>query len=198
MMRVLHYYHIIRQKLKKKKKLLLCSRLCTKDVEPYTTKLSEIIKFYNSTKGDVDTLDQLCHTYSTGRKARRWPLRLFYNLLNIVGYNSLVLLRGSDAPDKEIITNRRAYLKKLALDLVKPHIESRLEIPSLRRELRQTICDVLKITPAEEVPIRPHTTTGRCTFCLRNKDRKSRVNCAVCKKFICLEHQKKTCSICAE
>ncbi|KAJ8927309.1 hypothetical protein NQ314_020239 [Rhamnusium bicolor] len=146
----------------------------------------------------VDTLDQLCHTYSTGRKTRRWPLCLFYNLLNIVGYNSLVLLRGSDAPDKEIITSRRAYLKKLALDLVKPHMEGRLEIPTLRRELRQTICNVLKITPAEEVPIRPHTTTGRCTFCLRSKDRKSRVNCAVCKKFICLEHQKKICPTCAE
>ncbi|KAJ8927743.1 hypothetical protein NQ314_019746 [Rhamnusium bicolor] len=122
----------------------------------------------------------------------------FLNLLNIVGYNSLVLLRGSDALDKEIITNRRAYLKKLALDLVKPHMESRLEIPTLRRELRQTICNVLKITPAEEVPIRPHTTTDRCTFCLRNKDQKSRVNCAVCKKFICLEHQKKICPTCAE
>lgn len=36
--------------------------------EPNTTKLPEIIKFYNSTKG-VDTLDQMCHnTYSTGRK----------------------------------------------------------------------------------------------------------------------------------
>ncbi|KAJ8960680.1 hypothetical protein NQ314_006037 [Rhamnusium bicolor] len=169
----------------------MLSTMHEKDDEPYITKLPKNVKFYNSTKGGVDTLDQLCHTYSTGRKTRRWPLCLFYNLLNMVGYNSLVLLRGSAAPDKEIITNRRAYLKKLTLVLVKPHMESRLEIPNLRRELHQTICNVLKITRAEKVPIRPHTTTGRCTFCLRSKDRKSRVNCAVCKKFICLEHQTK-------
>ncbi|KAJ8933271.1 hypothetical protein NQ314_014099, partial [Rhamnusium bicolor] len=152
-LRILHYYHIVRQKLKKN-----CYYALDYGDEPYTTKLPEIKKFCNSTKGGVDTLDQLYHTYSTGRKTRRWPLCLFYNLLNIVGYNSLVLLRGSDAPDKEIISNRRAYLKKLSLDLVKPHMESRLEIPTLRRELRQTIYNVLKITSAEEVPIRPHTT----------------------------------------
>lgn len=166
--------------------------------EPNTTELPEIIRFYNSTKGGVDTLDQLCHTYSTNRKTRRWPLCLFYNLLNIVGYNSMILLRGSNAPEKEMIKNRRAYLKKLALDLVKPHMESRLEIPTLRRELRQTICNVLKITNPVEVPIRPTTTTGRCTFCPRSEDRKSRVSCAVCKKFICLHHQKKICPTCSE
>lgn len=113
--------------------------------ETNTTTLPEIIQFYNSTKGGVDTLDQLCHGYSTGRKTRRWPLCLFYNLLNIVGYNSMILLRGSHAAGKEIVTNRRDYLKNLAFDLVKPHMRSRFEAPTLRRELRQIICNVLKV-----------------------------------------------------
>lgn len=182
----------------KKKAVIMLSTMHEIGDESNTTKLPEIIEFYNSTKGGVDTLDQLCHTYSTSRKTRRWPLCLFYNLLNIVGYNSLVLLRGSNAPNKEIVKNRRDYLKKLALDLVKPHMESRLETPTMRRELRQSICNVLKITCPAEVPTRPPATTGRCSFCPRSQDRKSRVNCSVCKKFVCLQHQNKICPTCAE
>lgn len=52
----------------KKKIVRMFSTVHGKGDEPNTTKLPEIIKFYNSTKG-VDTLDQMCHnTYSTGRK----------------------------------------------------------------------------------------------------------------------------------
>lgn len=176
----------------------MLSTMHEKGDEPNSTELPEIIQFYNSTKGGVDTLDQLCHTYSTNRRTRRWPLCLFYNLLNIVGYNSMILLRGSNEPEKEILTNRRSYLKKLALDLVKPQMQHRLETPTLGRELRQTICNTLKITNVVEAAPRPATTTGRCTFCPRREDRKSRVSCAVCKNFICLQHQKNICPTCAE
>lgn len=136
-------------------------------------------------------MDQLCHTYSTGRKTRRWPLCLFYNLLDIVGYNAMILFRGSDEPDKEIVTSRREFLKKLTLDLVQPHMMSRLEAPTLRRKLREAICRILKITSSEEVPNKVPATADRCALCPRSQDKKSRVNCAVCKKFICLQHQKK-------
>lgn len=182
----------------KKKIVLMLSSMHQKGDEPYSTDLPEIIRFYNATKGGVDTLDQLCHRYSTNRKTRRWPLCLFYNLLNIVGYNSMVLLRGSCAPEKEIVTKRRAFLKKLALDMIKPQMERRLETPTLRSELRQTICNVLKKPNVVEAQPRPAPTVGRCAFCSRSEDRKSRVSCNVCKKFICLQHQKKICPTCAE
>lgn len=97
----------------KKKIVVMLSTMHENGDQPNSTNLPEIIQFYNSTKGGVDTLDQLCHTYSTGRKTRRWPLCLFYNLLDIVGYNSMVLLRGSCAPNKEKLENRRSHLKKI-------------------------------------------------------------------------------------
>lgn len=50
----------------------------------------EIISYYNSTKGGVDALDEKCSIYSTER-TRRWPLAIFYRLLNISGVNSYVL-----------------------------------------------------------------------------------------------------------
>lgn len=166
--------------------------------ETNSVELPEIIEFYNSTKGGVDTLDQLCHSYSCGRKTRRWPLCLFYNLLNITGYNSMLLLRGSAAADKEIFTNRRSYLKKLALDLIRPQMSRRLENPTLRQELRQTISRILGLPMEEEARGSAESKIGRCNFCPRSRDRKCRVKCALCKKFICLEHQEKVCASCVQ
>ena len=51
----------------------------------------EIINFYNSTKADVDTLDQLVRFYTVQRKTRRWPLTIFFNVLDIACYNAFVL-----------------------------------------------------------------------------------------------------------
>ena len=36
------------------------------------------------------------------------------------------------------------------------------------------------------------------TFCSKNKDRKSRTKCSVCKQFICAEHQNKVCPNCSK
>nr|CAI5867119.1 unnamed protein product [Callosobruchus analis] len=42
----------------------------------------EIIETYNQTKGAVDTFDQMCSGMSASRKTRRWPLCVFYGMLN--------------------------------------------------------------------------------------------------------------------
>nr|XP_042902448.1 piggyBac transposable element-derived protein 4-like [Parasteatoda tepidariorum] len=44
-------------------------------------KKPQIILDYNSTKGAVDTLDQLLSTYICKRKTNRWPMIVFYNML---------------------------------------------------------------------------------------------------------------------
>ncbi|KFM56971.1 hypothetical protein X975_03242, partial [Stegodyphus mimosarum] len=44
----------------------------------------EMIIFYNLTKGGVD---EMCGTYSVSRKSCRWPLTVFFGLLNITGIN---------------------------------------------------------------------------------------------------------------
>ncbi|UYV65876.1 hypothetical protein LAZ67_3005783 [Cordylochernes scorpioides] len=57
----------------------------------FTPKPHKIIKkakgqklwlFYNATKGGVDTHDFLCAKYSTSRKLPRWPMRIFYSMLD--------------------------------------------------------------------------------------------------------------------
>ena len=77
-------------------------------------KKSEIITFYNATKGRVDTVDEMCGTYSVACKINRWPLTLFYLLLNVRGINSQIIFQANS--DSQHI--RRDYLKLLSLDLV--------------------------------------------------------------------------------
>lgn len=48
----------------------------------------EIICFYNKTKVGVDILDMKCAMFSSNRKTRRWPLAVFYRLVNIGSVNS--------------------------------------------------------------------------------------------------------------
>ncbi|KAJ8867695.1 hypothetical protein PR048_031498 [Dryococelus australis] len=51
----------------------------------------DIIEFYNSTKGGFDSLDQKCACYSIGRRTRRWPMAIFYAMLDIAGVNSFII-----------------------------------------------------------------------------------------------------------
>ena len=51
----------------------------------------EIVTFYNSTKGGVDTFDQVIRCYSSKRKTNRWPVALFFNVLDIAAYNAYIL-----------------------------------------------------------------------------------------------------------
>jgi len=59
------------------------------DVE---TRKPEMIVDYNSTKGGVDTVDEICAVYSVSRITKRWPLVIFYSLMNIVGIGTVLIL----------------------------------------------------------------------------------------------------------
>lgn len=52
------------------------------DVE---TKKPQMILDYNHTKCGVDVVDQLCATYSVARVTNRWPMVIFYSMVNISG-----------------------------------------------------------------------------------------------------------------
>lgn len=88
----------------------------------------------------------------------------------------MILLRSSTAPDKQITGKKRSFLKNLAMTFEKPQIMSRLNIPTLLRQLYETVCHILKIKCEIETSDKPETATGRYAFCARSKDRKSRFN----------------------
>lgn len=51
----------------------------------------EIIMDYNATKGGVENLDKLVTAYSCKRRTLRWPLVIFFDILDISAYNSFVI-----------------------------------------------------------------------------------------------------------
>lgn len=79
------------------------------------TEKPEIVIFYNKTKGGTNTFDFMCKYYSVARIKNRWPLHLFYDMLDQEGIDAAILYT----------------LKKFSFDLIKPWLQVLIEdIPS--------------------------------------------------------------------
>lgn len=177
------------------KNVILLSSLHFSDEIDSSTKLQKkpaIITDYNSTKGGVDTVDRLCSNYNCSRNTRRWPMIIFYTMLNVAGINSQVIFYANN-PDLNLL--RRNYLRELANQLIRPHLESRAIAPFIPTSMKlrlQEICGMRQDFDQEER--RP----GRCSFCSWKKNRKTRFFCCLCNKYMCLEHITALCRICQE
>lgn len=179
---------------KKGKIVLLLSSMHHDDtVDDTDKKLPEIISFYNFTKCGVDVVDELSASYNVSRSSRRWPLTVFFSLLNTAGINSQIIHRENN---NGIKMQRRHFLKELGIQLVEEHQRSRMENPRITRELRGTISNLLGENPEPPAKKRPGQQ-GRCSICPRAKDRKSKYVCRGCEKFICLEHAIMFCEHCS-
>lgn len=74
---------------------------------------------YNATKGGVDTVDLMCARCSTSRNTRRWPMVVFFRLLDLAAINSYKIFKANN-PDSTIV--RRIYTFNLALSLMSENI----------------------------------------------------------------------------
>lgn len=150
----------------------------------------EIVEFYNFTKGGVDALDEKCAKMSTSRRSRRWPLTIFYTILNIASVNAYIIY--SNFSTKKL--KRLYFVKNLARQLVSEHLERRLVNTHLPRALRQNIAMVLKkkvpLKAAAESSLRMQST---CSMC---KKQKTIVTCISCRQHICNTCAKSICEYC--
>lgn len=163
----------------------------------------EIVTFYNETKSGVDAVDKLCATYSVSRNTNRWPMAVFYTLLNIAGINAYVVYKDNQ---NEEIKHRRHFIKYLALELTREHIQNRSQINSLPKEIRKRTAEMafeansstLKSGENEEHLVKiTENIRKRCFFCERKKNRKTKYQCLECHKYICLEHSNYICNTCS-
>ena len=89
------------------------------------TRKPEIV-MYNATKGGVDSMDQMCHAVTTKQKTNRWPILLFYNVLDLASLAALVVWRKVNSSDKLSDEDRRALFNiSVAKELVSPQLERR-------------------------------------------------------------------------
>jgi hypothetical protein len=121
---------------KKGKAVILLSMMHHSVADNQQTGKPEMIMDYNATKGGVDTVDQLCSRYTVQRSTRRWPLSVFFGLLDIIGINAMVIIKLNTPAT---LCNRRYFLEQLALELVTEHAQERTKMKTLAKPIRDAV-----------------------------------------------------------
>lgn len=187
---------------KKNKNVILMSTLHNdRAVSTRDDKKPEMILEYNATKGAVDTLDQLVNTYTCKRKTNRWPLIIFYNILDISAYNAFVLWTAINPGwHEKKLTKRRLFLEELGMSLIKYNLVNRTHMPRTV-ESRKIVENMQKSTNQNSASGSSGATVSgvkraRCKFCSSKNDHKTNMLCSYCNKYICKVHVTYICPNC--
>lgn len=183
---------IVSYKAKKNKFVLLLSTQHDEDsIDPSSGEAHkpDIVTFYNRTKSGVDANDELQKSYSVSRVSNRWPLTIFFTIMNIGAINSYIIFRSNTNSKRP----RSDYLRELAKSLMKDY--------AIRKVLGKTTSYVTKIRlreifGIEAVDEEVETSETRCNYCPRSKNRKTKTRCCKCRKPICRQHTIFTCTDC--
>lgn len=170
--------------------------------DPHMENKPEIILDYNRTKGAVDTLDKLCCQYSTKRGTRRWPLSMFFTLLDISMHNSSVIWlykypTWCSYPSSRRSDVCRQFILELGKSLCIPWIAAREAIPtislqpSVKRAMEYIKGQVVKKVRQDDTQQPSCSSKGRCSNCDRQKDNKTSIRCDLCSSFVCGKHSTK-------
>jgi hypothetical protein len=107
---------------KRSKNVTIMSSMHTSvEIDSGEKKIPETVKFYNNTKYGVDVIDQMARKYSVKSGSRRWPVQVFYNVLDLAAINSWLLYRKATG----VTISRRNYILQLAEELREPHMKQR-------------------------------------------------------------------------
>lgn len=130
---------------KPNKQVLLLSTQHNRDkaTSGYQNKPNMIID-YNRTKGGVDVFDQMVSIYSCSRQTRRWPMVVFYNLLDVAALATIIIYRHSNPPRKNKKLFRNEKLIELAEELMESELDDRAQI-SRRNTIGKSSLDALRI-----------------------------------------------------
>lgn len=180
---------------KKGKVVLLVSSMHHSMSDDPETGKPEIIAYYNTTKGGVDSLDEKCAIYGTSRRTQRWPMAIFFRILDMSAVNAYIL-NGCYKNNQDV--SRSNFIKNLAMSLVKPYMEIRLRNPRINKEVKMLISRILDMPiPVldEEIVLE---NRRYCFLCPSKLHRKTKYVCIHCQKPICLGCSRKICATCAE
>lgn len=155
----------------------------------------DIILSYNDTKSGVDCLDKIIREYTSKRSTRRWPLRLFYNYIDIAAYNAFIIWILKNPQWKSTSGNmkvrRKLFLEELGNMFTHDHITRRAEkIYEDGRGFSATVCNAIQsagVSVKKNVPKPMNAKRSRCFQC-RGNDNKYSTKCDMCKNFVCSLH----------
>lgn len=169
--------------------------------DPVKKPISEINKFYNGTKGGVDTMDQMVHEYMTKRKTNRWPFAFFMNLLDVSNIAAYVLwCKKFPFWNSKKKNKRNLFLRALGEELVAEQIARREKTVQLRQTSREAIADyhahvqgVKKVKrnyqdvsePCSSLSSPPEAKRRRCHMCPSQQSKMQKQFCHKCYKNVC-------------
>lgn len=141
-------------------------------------KIPETVAFYNSTKYGVDVLDQMARKYSVKAGSRRWPVQVWYNILDLAAINSWILYKSITGNQ----LSRRQFILQLAKELRHSNVHD-VDVPqtvNLTAGRKRRQCQVAKC--------KGNKTPDTCSQCNR----------AVCGKCTATVQKQLTCIDCSK
>jgi hypothetical protein len=139
------------------------------EIEKTDKSLPETISYYNQSKFGVDMVDQMARKYSTKSKSHRWPLQVFFNILDLAGINAWILYKETTGEN----ISRQDFLLQLAVELAADYREARE---------KQIIITNTEITSINSTTDSNKRKTCQIRYC---KDNKTTKICSKCEKYVC-------------
>lgn len=154
----------------------------------------------DDTQSSVDmaiNLENIRRTFTTHRVTQRWPMKVFFRILDQAAFNASIFYNFNLQNEK---LNLREFLKVLAYALIEPYLRFRLEQPMIKRSLKTSIRQVLGVETdlfeVRKLADDPVPVTKRCLVCPRKIDRKTKITCSMCSRPICNDHKHHVCVDC--
>lgn len=135
---------------------------------------------------------------SCSRKTNRWPMSLFYGMINNACINVYIIYSHNVSCKGDEALSHKNFMKNLSRGLSSSFMSKRLETPTLKRYLRNSISNMLP----KDVLNASEDNTGepvpkKRTYCIAPKiRRKASASCNKCIKVICREHNINMCQSC--
>lgn len=183
---------------KKGKATILVSSMHDRVATDNTINKPEIISYYNGNKGGVDSLDEKCSKSSSSRRTRRWPMAIFFRVLDISVVNSYILHQCYK--NNPLLKEKSHFAKQLAKQLVQAHMKRRMINVHVPREIRNSISRILDVTTEQTAELDKFVLEKRkiCHLCPSKKRRMTKYLCLECRKPVCLQCTKPVCAQCIE
>ncbi|CAF4518906.1 unnamed protein product, partial [Rotaria sp. Silwood2] len=147
-----------------------------------------MIHDYNQTKFGVDVVDQCINNYTCRRITRRWPMIVFFNMIDIAAINSLNIWLDQN-PDWNVGKKyfRRLFLEELSKSLTDSRNQRRVKQPRLAPKVKLALQSFGYELKTENLMVQDNIdnlvkTKKRCFLCPSHPGRKVRQICDACQK----------------
>ena len=182
-------------------------------------KKTEAHMYYNAAKGGVDGFDKIIALHSVSRKTNRWPMSIFYGMINIAVANAWIIFKGRP---HERVCYKQDFMQNIALTMASDWARERYfntrNLEMHQKESLKKYFDIEDHLHQEvlQAPLPLHVDHGvatllgshegrkktdikkRCRFDPSSSKYSGRVCCDDCEKPICDKHSKVLCKQCIE